>query len=104
MPDLPPCLRVRTDGSLRLAVHVQPKAKRERVAGLHGDALKLCIAAPPVDGKANEAVIRCVAALFGLARSAVTIDNGESSRDKGIILSGIPAAEAVARLLSLLQR
>ena len=88
--------------SVSLSIHVQPKASRTRIAGLHGDAVKLCITSPPVDGKANAAVIQFFAKLFKIPRAAVTLASGEASRDKRIILAGISAAQAAAVLQPLL--
>ncbi len=96
-------LREQADSaSVSLSIHVQPKASRTRVAGLHGDALKLCITSPPVDGKANAAVIEFFAKLFKIPKAAVTIASGETSRDKRIILAGISADQAEAALQPLL--
>lgn len=92
-------LRKQADGSsISLSVHVQPRASRTRIAGLHGDALKLCITTPPVDGKANAAVIDFLAKLFKIPKTAVTLASGEASRDKRIILAGVSAAQAEAVL------
>jgi uncharacterized protein len=95
-----PCLQTRSDGSLLLSIHVQPGAARTELAGMHGDALKLRLAAPPVDGKANKAVIAFLAALLHLPKSAVVIRSGLRSRAKKLLLTGI--AEHQAR--SLLER
>ena len=96
-------LREQADSaSASLSIHVQPKASRTRVAGRHGDALKLCITSPPVDGKANAAVIAFFAKLFKIPKAAVTIASGETSRDKRIILAGISADQAEAALQPLL--
>lgn len=86
------------DGSLTLSLHIQPGAKKTKVAGLHGDALKLRLAAPPVDGKANAALLAFVADLLDLPRSAVTLKSGQASRQKVVAVSGAPA-DAEARLL-----
>jgi hypothetical protein len=88
--------------SVSLSVHVQPKASRTRIAGLHGEALKLCITSPPVDGKANGAVIQFFAKLFKIPRAAVTLASGEASRDKRLILAGVSLARAEAVLQPLL--
>ena len=86
------------DGRLTLTLHIQPGAKKTEVAGLYGDALKIRLAAPPVDGKANAAVIEFVAARLGLARSAVSLKSGQTSRRK--VLSVIDApADTAYRLL-----
>ena len=96
-------LREQADSaSVSLSVHVQPKASRTRIAGLHGEALKLCITSPPVDGKANAAVIQFFAKLFKIPKAAVTIASGEASRDKRIILAGVSLARAEAVLQPLL--
>ncbi|CAK8721646.1 UPF0235 protein CDV28_12527 [Candidatus Electronema halotolerans] len=97
-----PCLQARSDGGLLLSVHVQPGAARTELAGMHGDALKLRLAAPPVDGKANKAVIAFLAQLLHLPKSAVVIRSGLRSRAKTLLLTGI--AEHEARSLLVLER
>ena len=84
------------DGRLTLTLHIQPGAKKTEFAGLHGDALKIRLAAPPVDGKANEALIRFIADQHGLAKSAVNLKSGQTSRRKVLAVIGA-TAEAVAR-------
>lgn len=69
-------------GGLVLALHVQPGAKRTEVAGLHGDALKVRLAAPPVEGRANAALLRFLADAFGVPLRGVTLLRGAASRDK----------------------
>ncbi len=74
--------------ALVIALHVQPGAKRTEAAGAYGEGpqarLKIRLAAPPVDGKANAALVEFVAAAFGVPRSRVTLVRGESSRDKTV--------------------
>lgn len=65
-----------------LAVHVQPGAKRSAVAGLHGDRLKVRIAAPALDGRANDALIAFMAEALGVPKRSVSLAAGERSRDK----------------------
>ena len=65
-----------------LTLHIQPGAKKTEIAGLHGDALKIRLAAPPVDGKANAELVRLLAEAFGVPRRQVAILRGETSRDK----------------------
>jgi len=65
-----------------LAIHVQPGAKKSQVAGLHGGALKIRVAAPPVEGKANAALIAYLAKALGVPKRAVTVVKGELSREK----------------------
>jgi uncharacterized protein (TIGR00251 family) len=67
-----------------LTLHVQPGATRTEVAGTHGDALKIRLAAPPVDGKANAALVRFLAAAFGVPARAVKLVRGETSRRKTV--------------------
>ncbi len=83
-------LRVqRHGGSVRFNVHVQPKASRSEVAGLHGDALKVRLSAPPVDGAANDALVELLAGLFAVGRRAVRIIAGASSRAKIVEVDGV---------------
>lgn len=89
-------LRVATDGRITLTLHIQPGAKMTEFAGLHGDALKIRLAAPPVDGKANEALIKFVADTLGLPKSAVTIKSGQTSRRKALEVIGGDARQIAA--------
>lgn len=89
-------------GVIRLSVHVQPGAKRNAVLGEHGGALKLAIAAPPVDGKANEAIREFVAAAFGTPSRAVAVVSGHSSRRKVLSIEDMTLEEARRRLTALL--
>ena len=68
--------------ALVLTLHVQPGASRTEVAGLHGDALRIRLAAPPVDGKANAELVRFLAETFAVPRRRVTLMRGEASRHK----------------------
>jgi len=70
---------------------VQPRASRDEVSGVHGDALKIRLAAPPVDGAANDALVNFLAALFAVPRRSVRILAGESSRSKLIEIDGVTA-------------
>ena len=80
--------RVATDGRITLTLHIQPGAKKTEFAGLHGDALKIRLAAPPVDGKANEALVKFVADTLGLAKAAVSLKSGQTSRRKVLEVQG----------------
>lgn len=86
------------DGRLLLTLHIQPGAKKTEVCGLHGDALKIRLAAPPVDGKANAALLAFVADRLGLPKSAVSLKSGQTSRRK-VVEVAEPPADAVQRLL-----
>ena len=94
--DAPVWLR-RAEGRATLAVHVQPGAKKSGVVGEHGDALKIRLAAPPVDGKANAALIEFLATRLGIARAQVTLKSGQTSRRKVLEIDGAPS-DLVARL------
>lgn len=69
-------------GAGLLHVYVQPRSSRNRICNIHGDALKVAITAPPVEGKANKAIIRFFAKLFGVAPKDVVLVAGEQSRSK----------------------
>ncbi len=71
-----------------LELHVQPGAKRTEVAGMHGERIKIRLAAPPTDGRANAALIEFLAEAFGVARRDVTILSGTKSRDKRVLIEG----------------
>ena len=90
--------------SARLIVWVQPRASRTEVAGMHGDAVKIRLAAPPVDGAANEELVRFLADLLGLPRSSVSIASGQSGRRKTVVADGIDRATLEARLLKSLRQ
>ena len=92
-------LRVAADGRITLTLHIQPGAKKTEFAGLHGDALKIRLAAPPVDGKANEALIKFVAETLKLPKSAVNLKSGQTSRRKVLEVSG-SSREVLADLIS----
>jgi hypothetical protein len=82
-----------------LAVHVQPGAKRSAVAGLHGERLKIRIAAPALDGRANDALVEFLAATLGVPKRCVRVATGERSRDKLVAVGADcdPARLAEAR-------
>ena len=92
-----PYLKAQADGSLLLRVHAQPRATKSEIAGLMGEALKIRLAAPPVDGKANRALAEFLAGLLKLPKSAVRLKSGETGREKIFIIKG--ADEATARRL-----
>lgn len=76
---------LRRDGEdLLISVYVQPRASRDEIAGPYGDALRIRVAAPPVDGAANEALCRFIAGLCGVAKRAVSVDSGDTGRRKTV--------------------
>lgn len=74
-------------GGVRLAVQIQPNAKKTEVIGVFDDALKIKLQAQPIDGKANEALVRYLAKALGVSRSAVTITHGLSNKRKLIAVA-----------------
>ena len=82
-----------------LIVHVVPRARRSEVAGRHGDALKVRIAAPPVDGAANTELVRFLAERLNVPRGAVTVVSGTSGRRKTVSVEGVTTAAAERTLL-----
>ena len=77
------------DGCLTFKVQVVPRASRSEIAGEHNGALRVRIAAPPVDGAANEELVRLLARAFGVKRNAVEIVGGRASRTKQIRIAGL---------------
>ncbi|MCC6140117.1 MAG: YggU family protein [Nitrospira sp.] len=87
-----------TKGGAILTIQVQPKASRSECVGLHGDALKIRIAAPPVDGKANEAVLAFLAQRLAVPPSTLAIHSGAGGRRKRVLCQTLAAADVLARL------
>lgn len=86
------------DGGVIFTARIQPRARRNAIAGVHGDALKIALTAPPVEGAANDACIAFLAKHFHVARSQVEIVAGHASRNKIIRLQGIDRAAFEAAL------
>ena len=78
-----------TSNGLRFRVHVQPRASKSEIVGMHGDALKVRLTAPPVDSAANEALIALLAAALGVPRRDVQIVAGATSRAKVVEVAGV---------------
>lgn len=91
-------LRLETrEGRVRFAVRVQPRASRSEIVGLHGDALKVRLAAPPVEGAANVALVELLADVLGVARRSVRIVSGATARAKIVEVDGA-SVENIRRL------
>jgi uncharacterized protein (TIGR00251 family) len=90
------------DGAIRFEVHAKPRAKKSRLVGERGDALEIALAAPPVDGAANEELVRFVARLLGVPRRQVALVRGETSREKLVAVTGLSLAELGALLQAAL--
>ena len=87
------------DGTLLLSCHLQPQASRDEFAGLHGDRIKIRIAAPPLEGRANTRLIEFLAAEFGVPKRSVRIVSGDSGRRKTVAIdqpARLPAALSIA--------
>lgn len=80
-------------------IHAQPGAKRSAVVGEHGGRLKIAIASPPVDGKANSALITFLAKTLGVSKSSVSILSGETSRQKRLIVHQISDQVCMEKIL-----
>lgn len=85
------------DGSV-IAVRLQPRSARDEVVGEHGGALRVRVTAPPVGGRANEALIRILAGALGLPRGALAITAGHRGRTKSIQVAGLAPADIRQRL------
>jgi uncharacterized protein (TIGR00251 family) len=97
-----PYLQPLPDGSLLLRLHVQPRAAANGLAGVHGDMLKIRLTTPPIDGKANKAVIAYLAKLFRLPKSAFVIKSGQQSRNKTVVIKGADQQQVRSELGTLL--
>ncbi len=85
------------DGS-SLLVLVQPRASRTKVIGEHDGRLKIALAAPPVDGEANAALIKFISDALDVRRADVTLADGETSRRKRLLIRGVAPAQIMAKL------
>lgn len=102
MPDVSPSIVHSSvkdwQGGVLLTVLVQPKASRTAWAGIHGDAIKIRIAASPVDGAANRELIRFLAEELSIPRTAIAIHSGAGGRHKRVWVKGTTAVHVAARL------
>jgi uncharacterized protein len=80
------------DGTVSFAVRVQPRANRDEIVGEYQDGLKIRLAAPPVDDRANEALCKLLAARLKVPLAAVRITSGQRSRNKRVEIHGVTAA------------
>jgi uncharacterized protein (TIGR00251 family) len=90
------------DGGVMLAVRAQPGAKKTAIVGIYGEGdaarLKIQVHAPPIEGRANAALIEFLADRFGVAKRSIELVSGESSRSKVFLLHGVSAAEVKAKI------
>jgi hypothetical protein len=87
-----------TTTGVRIVVVIQPRASRTEIVGLHGGALRIRVAAPPVDGAANGALTVFLASRLGLARGAISLVSGHAGRRKLVAVEGVTVREAAGRL------
>jgi uncharacterized protein (TIGR00251 family) len=85
---MPDWFRVDAEGTVTLRVHAQPGARRTEVAGLHGESVKIRVAAPALEDRANEVLVDYVAQAFGVPRRAVSLVGGARSREKRLEVRG----------------
>lgn len=88
---------------ITLSLRVVPRARKSEIVGVHGDALKVRLAAPPVEGAANRALVVFLAHCLQVRKQQISIESGERSRQKRVRVAGLAATEALARLSSMLE-
>jgi len=89
------------DTGITLTLRVVPRAHKSEITGVHGEALKVRLAAPPVEGAANRALLAFLAACLGVRPQQISIESGERSRQKRVRIVGLTASEALERLLPI---
>jgi hypothetical protein len=87
-----------TKAGVMLSVHACPRATQDAVQGLHGDAVKIRLRSPPVDGKANDALVAFLGRILDVPARALTLVSGLSSRHKRVAITGVTEAAVRARL------
>jgi uncharacterized protein (TIGR00251 family) len=87
-----------TPGGIRLRIWVQPRARSSEIVGIQGDAIRVRLAAPPVDGRANEVLVGFLAERLQVSRAAVTLLAGQTARLKAVGAAGLDQSTAVQRL------
>jgi uncharacterized protein (TIGR00251 family) len=92
-----------TSKGVLLPVRAMPRASKNEIQGLHGDALKVRLQAPPVEGKANQALIRFLSEALNIPRSQLSIASGETGRNKAVLITGITKQQLIERLTALLR-
>ena len=98
------CITNLKNNSIAFNVYVQPRASRNKIAGMHGNAIKICLTAPPVENKANGAVILFFSDLFGVPKSAVSIKSGRQGRNKKVLINDLALEKAQATLSKALSK
>ena len=83
---------------MELRIHCQPRASKTEIVGLHGDAIKVRLAAPPVEGQANTELCQFLARYFGVLRQEVQVLSGKGARQKRVLIKGKTAQDILDRL------
>jgi uncharacterized protein (TIGR00251 family) len=84
-----------------ISIRAQPNARKTAVSGEHGGALKVTVAAPPEDGRANAAIVELLRNYFGLKRSQIELISGLTSRNKTVLIRGLSANDVAQKLATL---
>lgn len=87
-----------TDEGVQFKIKVQPRSAKNEIKGLHGDAVKIKLTAPPVDGEANLACVRYLADMLGISQGRIRIVSGHTGRQKIISVEGFTREGVIARL------
>ncbi|MFA5687683.1 MAG: DUF167 family protein [Kiritimatiellales bacterium] len=87
-----------TEKGILLAVRAVPRASKNEISGIHGDALRIRLQAPPVEGKANQALIKFLSGVLKIPRAQILISGGETGRNKVVLITGMSKADAVEKL------
>ena len=87
-----------SNGAVTFAIKLVPRASRNQVSGIEGDAIKIRLHAPPVEGKANAALIEFLAEILGVRRAQIEIVSGQTSRHKLVRVRGMTASEIESKL------
>jgi uncharacterized protein (TIGR00251 family) len=95
--NLESCVKDR-DGSVELCIYCQPRASQTEIVGLYGDAIKVRLAAPPVEGQANTKLCQFLAGYFGVSQKDVAILSGKGARQKRVLIKGKTAQDIQDRL------
>ena len=100
--ELPEQAFKRDANGVRIRVHAQPGAKQSRIAGAYGETVKIAVATPPVDGKANKALQKLLAQWLNVSASSVVLASGMTGREKQFVVSGVSPEDAKEMLEKLL--
>lgn len=95
-----PCIRETPSGVI-LKVRIQPRASSDEIVGLHGDTLKIRIAAPPVDSAANESLVKLLSKKLDIPKSQIQLIKGQTARNKNLLLSGLKTSELPEAFMDL---